>query len=103
MSPPGATRSVANTRGWELTSTQTETPLRIALIGCGKMAINHVKAIHTCPGAQIVGVADPQGVPARLQALLPASATWFATAEDMLDAARPDVVHIVTPPSTHAP
>jgi len=86
-----------------LTSTETETPLRIALIGCGKMAVNHVKAIHTCPGATIVGVADPQGVPARLQALLPASATWYATAEEMLDVARPDVVHIVTPPSTHAP
>jgi predicted dehydrogenase/nucleoside-diphosphate-sugar epimerase len=66
------------------------------------MAINHVKAIHTCSGARIVGVADPQGVSAKLQALLPGSATWFASAEEMLDAARPDVVHIVTPPSTHA-
>ena len=86
-----------------MTSIDSETaPLRIALIGCGKMAVNHVKAIQTCPGAVIVGVSDPQGVPARLQTLLPASATWYASADEMLDAVRPDVVHIVTPPSTHA-
>lgn len=76
--------------------------LRIGLIGCGKMAVNHVKAIRTYANAQIVGVADPLGVPEKLRALLPADVTWFATAAEMLETERPDVVHIVTPPATHA-
>ena len=80
----------------------TAAPLRIGIIGCGKMAINHVKAIQTYAGAQIVAVADPQGIPAKLQALLPAGVAHFASAAEMLDSARPDVVHVVTPPATHA-
>lgn len=76
--------------------------LRIAVIGCGKMAINHVKAIKASPAATLVGVADPQGVPPKLQALLPEGTPWFAGAAELLEAVSPDVVHIVTPPSTHA-
>ena len=33
--------------------------LKIGVIGCGKMGLQHIKAIQMLPSVQIVGVADP--------------------------------------------
>ncbi len=76
--------------------------LKVGVIGCGKMGLNHVRAIRACPAATLVAVADPAADAAKLGAALPAGAKVFTSAADMLDAAAPDVVHIVTPPATHA-
>src|SRR5688572_10263370 len=78
------------------------TPLKVAIFGCGKMGMNHARAIQACPGAALVAVADPQADPATLRGTLPADARWFASATELLDSIKPDVVHIVTPPATHA-
>lgn len=85
-------------------SNEHSTPalLKVALIGCGKMGVNHIKAILANPRATIVAIADPSLDRAKAQSMLPATARWFDTAAEMLDAARPDVVHIVTPPDSHA-
>lgn len=77
-------------------------PLKIALIGCGKMGLNHVRAIQATGGARLVAVADPAADPVRLQSALPEGTRVFADAAELLAAATPDVVHIVTPPATHA-
>lgn len=76
-------------------------PLRVAIIGCGKMGLNHVKAIQACTAGRLVAVADPGGDRAKLQPLLPEGVTWFASATELLEVAKPDVVHIATPPSSH--
>ncbi|MBM5812736.1 MAG: NAD-dependent epimerase/dehydratase family protein [Gammaproteobacteria bacterium] len=77
-------------------------PVRVGLIGCGQMGLQHLRAIRTLKSATIVGVADPAADPAALAGLLPAGARVVATTEELLTAVRPDVVHIVTPPATHA-
>jgi predicted dehydrogenase/nucleoside-diphosphate-sugar epimerase len=77
-------------------------PLRVGLIGSGKMGQHHLKAIAASQLATVVGVADPAASPEELAAVLPAGAIVVRSAAELLGQARPDVVHIVTPPGTHA-
>jgi predicted dehydrogenase/nucleoside-diphosphate-sugar epimerase len=81
---------------------QRDVALTVALIGCGKMGLNHVKAIKACRTGRLVAVADPFGDPATVRSLLPNDVTWFSSASELLKAVKPDVAHIATPPATHA-
>jgi predicted dehydrogenase/nucleoside-diphosphate-sugar epimerase len=76
--------------------------LRVALLGAGKMAIQHAAAIRHCEGAELVAVADPAVPAADIQARFGAGVAAFSDLTAMLAAAKPDVVHIVTPPGIHA-
>ncbi len=75
--------------------------LRIALLGAGKMAAQHAAAIRHCPHTTLVAVVDPVVPLAVLTATFGAKVRAFSSAEEMLAVMRPDVVHVVTPPSTH--
>lgn len=77
-------------------------PLRVGLIGFGKMGRHHLKAIAASGRATVVGVADPTASVEELAPLLPAGALVVASAAELLAQARPEVVHIVTPPASHA-
>lgn len=87
---------------WNNISVSTERLLRIGLIGFGKMGRHHLKAINASGLAQVVGVADPAASPEELRELLPPDAVVVATAAELFERARPDIVHIVTPPGSHA-
>jgi predicted dehydrogenase/nucleoside-diphosphate-sugar epimerase len=76
-------------------------PLRVGLIGSGKMGQHHLKAITASGMATVVGVADPAASAEDLSSVLPAGAIIVPTAEALLRDAKPDVVHIVTPPASH--
>ena len=76
-------------------------PIRVALVGCGKMGLQHLRAIGAVPGATVVGVADPAADEEALRDLLPADALVLGDALTLIERARPDVVHVVTPPATH--
>ena len=76
--------------------------LRVALIGCGKMGLHHLTAIAATRKATVVGVADPAAAIEELRPMLAEDALVVASATEMLERTRPDVVHIVTPPGTHA-
>lgn len=76
-------------------------PIRVGLIGSGKMGRHHLKAIAASQMAQVVGVADPAASSEELRPLLPDDAIVVASAAELIEQARPDVVHIVTPPATH--
>ena len=76
-------------------------PLKVALIGCGKMGVNHARAIQACAMANLVAVADPVADRSALKAVFPADVAWFRSASELVSTVRPDVVHIVTPPATH--
>ena len=78
-------------------------PVRVGLIGCGKMGIQHLKAIRAVPGAQVVAIADPATTAESLTGIIPANTPVMSDASEMLRTHRPDVVHIVTPPASHAP
>ncbi len=81
--------------------TQHNTTVRVGLVGCGKMGLHHLAAIAKAPGATVVGIADPLADVAELKGLIPADARIVADVAALLAEAKPDVVHIVTPPHTH--
>jgi predicted dehydrogenase len=77
--------------------------LRVGIIGCGKVADQHAEHILSIPGCRVVGVCDREELMARqLQERLNVEAS-FTDVEDLLEKARPDVVHITTPPQSHYP
>lgn len=76
--------------------------LRVALIGCGKMGVHHLRAIVASGKADVVGIADPLANREDLGALITTETVLVASAAEMLERAKPDVVHIVTPPASHA-
>jgi predicted dehydrogenase/nucleoside-diphosphate-sugar epimerase len=67
------------------------------------MGLHHLKAIAAAGRTRVVGIADPAADMDALGPLLPPDAIVVADAAEMLERAKPDVVHIVTPPATHAP
>jgi predicted dehydrogenase/nucleoside-diphosphate-sugar epimerase len=74
----------------------------VGIVGSGKMGLQHLKAIRAVPGATVIGVADPAADREQLEPLLPPGTPIVSDGADLL-ALGPDVVHIVTPPATHAP
>lgn len=76
--------------------------LKIGVIGCGKMGMHHIRAIQMQPSVQIVGVADPLFNGENFHEILPDSTPVFHDADTLLAETHPDVVHITTPPGTHA-
>lgn len=75
--------------------------LRIAIIGCGKIADQHVFACRRISGCQVVALCDREALMAGQLGERFAIAACFADAAEMLRAAKPDVVHITTPPQGH--
>jgi predicted dehydrogenase len=75
--------------------------LKVAIIGCGKIADSHVAQILRIGGCEIVGVCDREPLMARqLYERFPIKA-HFDDVEALLEKTRPDVVHISTPPQPH--
>lgn len=75
--------------------------LRIALLGGGKMAVQHAAAVRACQNVALVAIVDPVIPPDELQRRFGSGVAAFADLHTMLREAKPDVVHIVTPPATH--
>ena len=76
--------------------------LRVGVVGAGRMALNHIRAM-TRAGVplRLAGVADPsEQALALIRQEIPGSET-FPSIDALLEKARPDVVHIVSPPGTH--
>lgn len=80
---------------------RTENKLKIAVIGLGKMGINHVKMIKLRRYAEIVALADLSIDRARVSTFFDEIPPLFTSIEALYSSVKPDVVHIVTPPSTH--
>ncbi|RJP20776.1 MAG: NAD-dependent epimerase/dehydratase family protein [Deltaproteobacteria bacterium] len=76
--------------------------LRVAVIGCGKMGIKHVRAVALQEGAELVAVSDPLAETGPLMKILPPGTRIFRDTERMIRDCRPEIVHICTPPSSHA-
>jgi predicted dehydrogenase len=75
--------------------------LRVAIVGCGKIADSHASVIQRIPGCEMVGVSDSEPLMARqLRERFPVKA-HFSDLTELLSKARPDVVHITTPPASH--
>jgi len=75
--------------------------LRIAIIGCGKVADQHVQAMRRIENCSIVSLCDRELLMARQLGERIGVDNCYGSVEDLLTATRPDVVHITTPPQSH--
>jgi predicted dehydrogenase len=75
--------------------------LKVAIVGCGKIADSHAAQIQRISGCEIVGVCDREALMARqLYERFPIKGHYNDVGR-LLAATRPDVVHITAPPANH--
>lgn len=75
--------------------------LKVAIVGCGKIADSHASQLGRIEGCEIVGVCDREPLMAeQLTKRFPIKRA-FSNLKELLEEAKPDVVHITTPPQTH--
>jgi predicted dehydrogenase len=75
--------------------------IRVALLGCGRIAHVHCGYLRQLAQVEFAGACD--GSRAARESF---TARWqsptYADIDELLAAAQPDVVHVLTPPATHA-
>jgi predicted dehydrogenase len=75
--------------------------LTIAIVGCGKVADQHVQAIHRISDCKIVSVCDRELLMAKQLGERFGVSQCFSDLQEMLGMTTPDVVHVTTPPQSH--
>jgi predicted dehydrogenase len=75
--------------------------LKVAIVGCGKIADSHALEIQRIKGCEIVAVCDQEPLMARQLSERFGVKQYFGDLTKLLDDVRPDVVHITTPPQSH--
>lgn len=75
---------------------------RVALIGAGRIAAVHLGFARGVRNATIVGVCDADPARAETFARERNVAAFFTDVGEMMRAVEPSIVHVVTPPTTHA-
>ena len=75
--------------------------LKVAIVGCGKIADSHAAQIQRIVGCEIVGVCDKEPLMARqLYDRYPIK-QHFGDLAELLQKSKPNVIHITTPPQSH--
>jgi predicted dehydrogenase len=75
--------------------------LRVGIVGCGKIADAHATQILRVGNCEIVGVCDREPLMAKqLYERFPVK-RYFSDMSELMTKARPNVVHITTPPEGH--
>jgi predicted dehydrogenase len=75
--------------------------LKVAIVGCGKIADAHATQIRRIKGVEIVGACDHEPLMAKqLYERFPIKG-HYSSLDALLKEATPDVVHITTPPESH--
>lgn len=75
--------------------------VRVALIGCGRIARVHRAYLEAIPQVEIVGVFDLDQS-AREKFVSGSAIPAFGSLRELIDQARPTVAHVLTPPASHA-
>jgi len=75
--------------------------LRIAIVGCGKIADQHAEQIGYIPGCTIAGVCDREELMSRQLGERLNLRACFTDVHELLEQVKPDIIHITTPPRTH--
>lgn len=75
--------------------------LRVAIVGCGKIADAHAHQIRRISDCDIVAVCDTEPLMARQLAERFGISRCFTDLGELLSETRPDVVHLTTPPESH--
>jgi predicted dehydrogenase len=76
-------------------------PLKAAIIGTGHIARQHLACLRELPGVQVAGVCDLSRAMAESAADRFGVVKWYTDHRRMLEEAKPDVVHVTTPPPSH--
>jgi len=75
--------------------------IRVGLIGAGYVSAHHLKALKAVESVEVVGIADLDFARAQEMGAKFAVPAAFRTLAEMASVA-PDVVHVLTPPESHA-
>jgi predicted dehydrogenase len=75
--------------------------LKIAIVGCGKIADAHVEEIRKITSVHLCAVCDTEPVIAEQLATRYSVPHWYSDLGILLESEKPDVLHIVTPPQSH--
>ena len=76
--------------------------LKVAIVGCGKIADGHVEEIQKMPAAaRVVAVCDLELLMAEQIAVRYGVPAHYDDLDALLAREKPDVVHITTPPGSH--
>jgi predicted dehydrogenase/nucleoside-diphosphate-sugar epimerase len=76
-------------------------PLTVALVGAGFIAESHLAVLRQLSGVEIVGVCDPNIERAKALCRKWNIAHASASLDELTAAGKPDVVHILVPPTLH--
>jgi predicted dehydrogenase/nucleoside-diphosphate-sugar epimerase len=74
---------------------------RVGILGAGYIADYHLFALQRAPGVAVVGVCDLSRTRAERLASQMEGAQAYTDLARMIAEARPDVVHVLTPPTAH--
>jgi predicted dehydrogenase len=75
--------------------------VKVALIGAGHIAQQHLACLKGLPGVELAAVCDLSPAAAEAAAERYGTEKWFVDHRIMLEKVRPDVVHVTTPPTSH--
>ena len=75
--------------------------LKIAIVGCGKIADAHVEEIRKIPIAALCAICDTEPLIAEQLAARFSVPRWYTDLNELLANEKPDVLHITTPPQSH--
>jgi len=75
--------------------------MRVVIVGCGKIADQHVHAIRRIDDCIIVGLCDRELLMARQLGERFGINACLTDLQELLETTTPDVVHITTPPQSH--
>jgi predicted dehydrogenase len=78
-------------------------PLRVGIVGLGKMGLLHAAIFHSLADSCVVAVADPAPFPRDSLAEMQPPIRIYTEAEDMLASVALDAVVIATPVAEHVP
>ncbi len=88
--------------GASSTTQHENAPLRVAIVGCGLIADAHLQELAKIPGARVVATCDKHLDLAMQAAQRFEVPHYYNDLKKMLEAERPDIVHITTPAHTHS-
>ncbi len=79
-----------------------EPPITACIVGCGVIAQEHLKILKRMTNARVAALCDVNSDSARALGQRFAVERTYDNVEEMLNAERPRVLHVLTPPQSHA-
>jgi len=78
-------------------------PLRAGIVGLGAISFEHIEKLKVVDGVEIAGICDLDPLVGSAVAERYGIGPVFTDFGELLAEARPDAVHVLTPPASHRP